>query len=141
QCRDVGRLRALGPLHCLELHLVALLQRLEAAAGDGAEMDEEIVSTSVGRDEAETLRVVEPLHRSGCHKNTSPPSTHERVEEGAKRSPILVLAACRVPRSPFGMLCSCGRIRPRVAARRRYTAQAVSPEPLRAGCHLIRSTG
>src|SRR5437899_4589004 len=68
---DVCRLGALWPLGRLELDLVALLQRLEAAAGDCAEMDEQILSTAVGRDEAEPLRVVEPLHSSGCHEHTS----------------------------------------------------------------------
>src|SRR5437660_6269296 len=65
---DVGGLRALRPLRRVELDLVAVFQRLEAAAGDGAEMDEQIVSTAVRRDEAESLRIVEPLHSSGCHE-------------------------------------------------------------------------
>src|SRR5437016_10921377 len=88
QRRDVRGLRALGPLRRLELHLVALLQRLEAAAGDGAEVDEEILPTSVWRDEAKALRIVEPLDGSGCHENTSLEYSRTR-REGALRRPVL----------------------------------------------------
>src|SRR5918992_3463752 len=64
-----GALLALGGL---ELDLGALGEALKALAGDIRVMHEEILPTLVGRDEAESLRIVEPLNGSGCHqKNTS----------------------------------------------------------------------
>src|SRR5215216_8126066 len=50
----VGDLRALG-------------QRLEAVGVDAGVVDEQVLATLVGRDEAEALVVVEPLHGSGRH--------------------------------------------------------------------------
>src|SRR5205085_6860810 len=47
--------------------LRALGQRLEAAAGDGAVVHEQVLALIVRRDEAEALLVAEPLHGSGCH--------------------------------------------------------------------------
>src|SRR5687768_16326525 len=62
---DVLGGRALLPLHDVELHDLTLGERLEAVAGDGAVVDEAVLLTVVGRDEAEALRVVEPLHFAG----------------------------------------------------------------------------
>src|SRR4026209_43600 len=75
---DVDRLRALLALALLVLDASVLLQRLEAVAGDVRVMYEKVLSPSVGRDEAIALRVVEPLHGSGCHRHT-PPLTHDRT--------------------------------------------------------------
>src|SRR5690348_17401487 len=64
----VGRLRPLLPLHDLELDLVALGERLESRSLDRAVVHEHVGATFT-RDEAETLRVVEPLDRTvdSCH--------------------------------------------------------------------------
>src|SRR3546814_18111349 len=55
---------ALLALHDLERGLLAFLQRLEAAALDRAEMDEQVLAAFRG-DEAEALGVVEPLDGTG----------------------------------------------------------------------------
>src|SRR4029450_11616152 len=47
--------------------LRALVKALEALAGDRAEVNEDVVAAVGLRDEAVALRVVEPLHGSGCH--------------------------------------------------------------------------
>src|SRR5476651_2008658 len=51
-----------------EIDLVAFGKRLEAVAGDGAEVDEN-VRTALTGDKTEAFRVVEPLHGAGnaCH--------------------------------------------------------------------------
>src|SRR5207245_4205392 len=64
---DVGRFRTLRALALLELHARALGERLEAVAGDAAVMDEEILRSLVGGDEAVPLRIVEPLDDSVGH--------------------------------------------------------------------------
>src|ERR671919_1426560 len=64
---DVDGLGALLPLARLELDTCVLAQRLEAAARDVRVVDEKILAPLVRRDEAVALRVVEPLHGSGCH--------------------------------------------------------------------------
>src|SRR5215470_16491521 len=61
---DVSGLRPLLPLNDLELDLVPFSERLEARAVDRAEVHEHI-GTTLARDEAEALRVVEPLHGAG----------------------------------------------------------------------------
>src|SRR5215208_2139789 len=53
--------RALLALHDVELHPLALGQRLEAAALDGGVVDEAILLAAFRRDEAEPLGIVEPL--------------------------------------------------------------------------------
>jgi len=58
---DFGCLRALLPLDDLELHSIALGERLEAASLDGAEVNED-VGPPFSRDESVPLRIVEPLH-------------------------------------------------------------------------------
>src|SRR5258708_22037368 len=60
---DVRGLEPLGTLDHVELDLRAFLQGAEAVGVDGAEVHEDIL-TSAGRDETETLRVVEPLDRT-----------------------------------------------------------------------------
>src|SRR4249919_858202 len=57
-------LQALLALHNLERDLLAFLQRLEAAALDRTEVDEQVRAAFRG-DEAEALGVVEPLNGSG----------------------------------------------------------------------------
>src|SRR5437763_15747790 len=64
---DVARLLALGAGGDIELHLLAFLERLESGHVDGGKMREKIFAAAIRRDEAETLRVIEPLHSTSCH--------------------------------------------------------------------------
>src|ERR1700754_3500474 len=64
---DVRGLRALRALAELELDLCAFGQRPEAIARDSGEVDERVLASAVGRDEAEALLVAEPLHDTGSH--------------------------------------------------------------------------
>src|SRR4051794_21536185 len=79
---DGRSLRALGALLGLELDVRALGQRLEAVATDRAEMNENVLPAVSRRDEPEALGVVEPLHGSGCHRNTPP---HTQSKNGQRR--------------------------------------------------------
>src|SRR5256885_10137290 len=62
----VRRLGALLPLGRLEVDLCTFGQGLEALAGDAAVVDEQILRSVIGGDEAVPLLVAEPLHGSGC---------------------------------------------------------------------------
>src|SRR6266536_2757842 len=62
---DVLSGRALLALHDVELDALAFGERLVAAALDGRMMNEAILLTILGRDEAKALRIVEPLYRAG----------------------------------------------------------------------------
>src|SRR5918999_1367124 len=64
---DVGRRRAFLPLRHVERDLLAVFQRLEARTLDRAVMGKEILAAVIRRDEAEALRVVEPLHGTCWH--------------------------------------------------------------------------
>src|SRR3954466_10803983 len=64
---DVAGLGTLRALLDLVLDLRAFGEALEALAGDRAEVNEDVVAAVGLRDEAVALRVVEPLHGSGCH--------------------------------------------------------------------------
>src|SRR6185503_3045001 len=63
---------ALGALDDVEFDALAFGEGAEAAALDRRMVDEAILLTTLGRDEAEALRVIEPLHGAGsaCHTNT-----------------------------------------------------------------------
>src|SRR5579872_1377819 len=63
---DVGRVRALGAGGHLEFDLVVLLEVLEAAAVDRAEVHEDVRSVLLA-DEAEALVSVEPFDGAGAH--------------------------------------------------------------------------
>src|SRR5437867_3265112 len=77
--RDVERFDAFAALALRELHLCTFGERLEAVPRDVAVMNEEVLTALVGRDEPVPLRIVEPLHGSGCHRKTPPCQTHERA--------------------------------------------------------------
>jgi hypothetical protein len=64
---DVGRLLALRAAGHLEGDLLAFLERAETLTLDRGEMREEVLAAVVGLDEAESLRIVEPLDRTGSH--------------------------------------------------------------------------
>ena len=55
-----------GPVD-IELHLLALSQGAEALGLDGGVVAEHVLAPAVLSDEAEALRVVEPLHGTSCH--------------------------------------------------------------------------
>src|SRR5207302_1543433 len=69
---DVLRLQSLRTLHHVELHLLALRKCAEAVGLDGRVVTEHVLTTAVLRDEAEPLRIVEPLHSSSCHLRRLP---------------------------------------------------------------------
>src|SRR5688572_16587701 len=62
ELRDVLGRRALLALHRVELDAIAFGEGLEPAALNRRMMDEQILRSVFGRDEPETLVVVEPLH-------------------------------------------------------------------------------
>src|SRR5690242_4051978 len=62
--RRRGALRAAGHI---EGDFLRLLERLEPGHLDRRVMSKEILAAVIGRNEAEALRVVEPLHRACCH--------------------------------------------------------------------------
>src|SRR4051812_34648457 len=64
---DVRGLRALRALAELEFDLCAFGQRAETIARDPGEVDERVLTSVIGRDEAEALLVAEPLHDTGSH--------------------------------------------------------------------------
>src|SRR4051812_39968786 len=69
QLHNVLCRRALLALHDVELHAVTLGQALEALCLDRRMMDEAVLLTVLGRDEAKALGVVKPLDRASgaCH--------------------------------------------------------------------------
>src|SRR5690606_5311123 len=64
---NVRCLHAFGAAGRIVFDALVLLQRLEAAAGDGGEMCEQIVAAALRADETETFLVVEPLHCADGH--------------------------------------------------------------------------
>src|SRR4051794_17932431 len=64
---DVRGLRPFRALAELEFDLRPFGQRPEAIAGDPGEVDECVLASVIGRDEAEALLVTEPLHDTGSH--------------------------------------------------------------------------
>src|SRR5207248_11198446 len=93
---DVGGLGALQPFARLELDIRARGERLEALTADLRIVDAQILAAVLGLDELVALRVVEPLHGSGCHrKNTSPPVSRTVGEVRAAR-PVLALVSATV---------------------------------------------
>ena len=61
------RLLALRAVRDFERDLLAFLQRLESLTLDRREMREKVLAAVIGLDESETLRIVEPLDRTGSH--------------------------------------------------------------------------
>src|SRR5665647_2628812 len=95
--RNVLGLRAFCALGLFELDLRALSEGLVAIAADGAEMDEHVLATGVGGDEAIPLCIVEPLDGSGCHRKTPPlPSKLSliHISEPTRRTPISYAVFC-----------------------------------------------
>src|SRR5690606_3775651 len=65
--------RPLLALNDVELDPLAVVQRAETAALDGAVVHEDVLLAVVTRDEAEPLLRIEPLHRPGFLRHGSPP--------------------------------------------------------------------
>src|SRR5690348_8692873 len=84
----VSCFETLRPVDRVELHLRALGERLETLAGDRGMVDEHVLATLSRGDEPIPLRIVEPLHGSSCHTNTSS-TTKERAEEAHRAQPVL----------------------------------------------------
>src|SRR5205807_9857067 len=64
---DVLRLQALRALGHVDADLLTLGQRAEPFRRDGGVMAEDILAAAVLRDEAEPLRIIEPLHSTSRH--------------------------------------------------------------------------
>src|SRR3954454_9100720 len=64
---DVRGLWALRALAELELDLCPFGERPEAVPRDPGEVDERVLASVIGCDEAEALLVAEPLHDTGSH--------------------------------------------------------------------------
>src|SRR3954447_14432794 len=119
----LGTFRALLDL---VLDLGAFGEALEALAGDRAEVHEDVV-TAVGlRDEAVALRVVEPLHGSGCHVFHLP-APSRTCSGGVIALPVLALDVLwRGNRSAFWL--AKGLRRPPAARSRHEAGTAPSAE-------------
>lgn len=91
-CLNVRCLFTLRALHDLEAHLLTFFEGLEAIHLDGRKVSEQILAAFIRRDEPETLRVVEPLDRTGCHTNFPCNSCHyheqfEKLNDRILQSP------------------------------------------------------
>src|ERR671935_1214287 len=64
---NVRRLEPLGAARHVELHLLPLGEGAEPLRLDGGVVAEHVVAAAVLRDEAEALRIVEPLHSTSSH--------------------------------------------------------------------------
>jgi hypothetical protein len=64
---DVHRLQTLWPLLDVKAHALALTQGLKARASNSGMVDEHILATVLGGDEAITFGFIEPLYRSCTH--------------------------------------------------------------------------
>src|ERR687883_567247 len=77
---NVHRLQSLRALGDVELHRLALGQRLEPLLLDGGVVNEDVLLT-IPRDEPIPLRITEPLHLSGCH-SLPPTRTVDPISDG-----------------------------------------------------------
>src|SRR6266702_1410320 len=64
---NVGLLLALRSLLDLKAHLLPLLKGLEALRLHFRKMSKQVFAAIVWRNEAKALRIVKPLHSTGCH--------------------------------------------------------------------------
>src|SRR5581483_8864872 len=132
---DVRGLRALLPLRRLELDLRALGEGLEALAGDAGVVDEQILRSVIGGDEAVPLLVAEPLHSSSCHEFTSPCYHRERRPRRlvytsfgrAVRIPVLSNASVCPRRAATRLTSPCCSGRTSVLPRPERPARPVLP--------------
>src|SRR5262249_27439427 len=88
--RELDDVRRCGPLLALDdlvLHLVALGQGAESLALDRGLMDEAVLPSVLGGDEADALGVVEPFHGSGNTHYSFLPSLSDRPSASRCRRP------------------------------------------------------
>src|SRR5436309_5314686 len=118
----VLRLQPLRSLHHVEFHLLALGEGAETIRLDGSVVAEHVLTTAVLRDEAEPLRIVEPLHSSSCHLRRHPsvdgPAEIAGTGAGASRTGargFLRTIASIVNHIRFPTLVSRTRHRPRAS--------------------------
>src|SRR6185503_13170636 len=79
--------RALLPLHDVEFDTLTLGERLVAVALNCGMMNEAVLLAAFARDEAKTLRIVEPLHgTSRTHCVTPKKIEHPTTVQNAKRA-------------------------------------------------------
>src|SRR5688500_1877901 len=137
QLRDVLCGRALLALHHVELDTLTLAQGLEALALDGRVMDEAVLLAALGRDEAEALRVVEPLHGAGrTHGNSCGVASLDARACRATRAAWMAAAPCgRRRRAGDHAPCRSAVERKRALAR----ARALSPSAVYARCACVAS--
>ena len=64
---DVGGLKAFLALSHIKRDFLTVLQRLEALSPNFGKVGEQVVTTIIGRDEAEAFGVVEPFNCASCH--------------------------------------------------------------------------
>src|SRR5438105_1029576 len=93
---DVRRLRPLGTLGDLVLHLLTFREAPEALHLDGGVVDEHVFAASVWSDEAVAFRVIEPLHGTCSHSGSAFRKRLPRGRLGAERT-----ANCRKNRAAF----------------------------------------
>src|SRR5438874_9382246 len=67
RCLNVAGLFTLRSRRHFKRNLLSFLERLEALHVDRRKMREQVFTTTIGRNKAKALRVVEPLHCSSCH--------------------------------------------------------------------------
>src|SRR5882762_1286799 len=60
-------LEPLGPLRHVEADLLAFRESAKTLRADGRVVAEDVLAAIVLRDEPEALRIIEPLHCTGCH--------------------------------------------------------------------------
>jgi hypothetical protein len=65
--RNVRRLHTFRPTLGFVAHFLVFRERLEAVASNFREVGEGIFATSVRRDEAKTLRIIEPFNNTGIY--------------------------------------------------------------------------
>src|SRR3954462_11386137 len=97
---DVGRLRPLWPLGALVLNLLAFREAAETFRLDRGGVDEHGLAAAVGRDETESLRIVEPLHRTCRHRTLLAANCRHPHHGHSRRTPRRSQALFVNSRSP-----------------------------------------
>ena len=103
---DVFRRRTLGTLNDVELDALAFGEGAETATLDRRVMDEAILLATLRRDEAEALRVIEPLHGAGRASHTQYPKCVVVVSSEYRNEPYKPTHSYSAPQSSRGMKIS-----------------------------------
>src|SRR5689334_1376763 len=83
-------LRALLTLGNLKLDLLAVAEFSVPLTSDGGVMHEDILSSAILLDEAESFVGVEPLDSAGCHTNLLTVGTTGRRRDPSRRQPLVI---------------------------------------------------